>query len=293
MFTTLNAEDLSLEIDFWTTVDLAGEAGFEAVDLPMEELVSSPTKSMPEKVAEALTVAGVQAGGWWLPVEFREDVETYKDGLKILGHAARLAEGVGARWCNTWIWPFSDDLDYRSNLELHVRRLTPVAALLADHNCVLGLEFVGPKTMRVGHRYEFISTMRETLDLVEMIGQENVGLLLDCWQWYTSHGTAADLTSLGSGQITYVHLNDAPAGLDRDSQIDDQRTLPGATGVIDLQAFLDALVGLAFDGPVAVEPYNQAVNELEPRARVKVARESLGKAFREAGLNSTAGGHDT
>jgi sugar phosphate isomerase/epimerase len=272
MFTTLSAEDLALEVTFEETVDLAREAGYDAVDLPMEELVASWDAP---RVAEALAEAGLRAGGWWLPVEYREDREAYDAGMEVAAKACAIAEAVGARWCNTWMWPFSDRLDYASNFELHVERLGPVAALLGEHGCVLGLEYVGPKTMRAGHEHEFIATMHETFELIARIGAPNVGVLLDCWQWYTSHGTPEDLAALTPGQVTYVHLNDAPAGLDRDEQIDDQRMLPGATGVIDVDTFLAALRGIGYDGPVAAEPFNAELNALEPLPRARAARESL------------------
>jgi sugar phosphate isomerase/epimerase len=277
MFTTLSAEDLALEVTFAETVDLAREAGYDAVDLPMEELVASWEAP---RVEEALSEAGLRAGGWWLPVEYREDREAYDAGMAVAAKACALAEAVGSRWCNTWMWPFSDRLDYRSNFDLHVERLKPVAALLGEHGCVLGLEYVGPKTMRASHEHEFIATMHETFELIDRIGEDNVGVLLDCWQWYTSHGTPEDLAALVPGQVSYVHLNDAPAGRDRDEQIDDRRMLPGATGVIDIDTFLAALRGIGYDGPVAAEPYNAELNAMPPRTRARVARESLTATLR-------------
>lgn len=283
VFTTLSAEDLALDVPFEEAAALAGEAGFDAVDLPMEELVDPDNRSEASSVEATLAGAGVCAGGWWLPVEFREDRDTYAAGLELLARAAALAERVGARWCNTWMWPFSDELDYLANRRLHLERLKPVATMLGERGLVLGIEFVGPKTMRTGHRYEFISTMAETLELIDDIGEDNVGLVLDCWQWYTSHGTADDLAGLKREQVTYVHLNDAPAGLEVDQQIDDQRRLPGATGVIDIKNFLGALAAMSFAGPVALEPYDAELNALEPHARVRKAKASLDATLAGAG----------
>jgi len=271
MFTTLSPVDLALDVKFSEGATLARDAGFEAVDLPMRELADWPAS----QVADVLEETGLRAGGWWLPVEYRKDRDTFDAEMETAAKACALAGEIGARWCNTWVWPFSDDLDYRANFELHAERLKPAAKLLGEHGCVLGIEFVGPKTMRHGHRYEFISTLRGTFELIDRIGEDNVGVLLDCWQWYTSHGTEEELAALEPGQVTYVHLNDAPEGLERDEQIDDQRMLPGATGVIDVVTFLAALRAIGFDGPVTAEPFNAEVNAMEPSARVKTARETL------------------
>lgn len=274
MFTTLNAEDLALAVNFSETVRLAAVAGFDAVDLPMEEMLADDTWTA-GRVQEELDRGGVRAAGWWLPIEYRYDRNTYEDGLAELPRAAALAAAVGATWCNTWMWPFSDQLPFPENYDLHRKRLGEVARTLQTHSCVLGLEFVGPATMRVGHPHAFICSLPGTLELISDIGEPNVGVLLDCWQWYTSHGAAGDLGSLAPGQVTYVHLNDAPTGRAVDEQIDAERMLPGATGVIDIVAFMEALKALEFDGPVAVEPYNADVNRLAPEERSRVARQSL------------------
>jgi sugar phosphate isomerase/epimerase len=82
----------------------------------------------------------------------------------------------------------------------------------------------------------------------------------------------------------YVHLNDAPKGISVHEQIDSKRELPAATGVIDVAGFLQALKAVGYDGPVTVEPFNQAVREMSPKDAVRAASESLDKAFRLAGL---------
>ncbi len=60
------------------------------------------------------------------------------------------------------------------------------------------------------------------------------------------------------------HINDAPANVPVAQQVDNRRELPCATGVIDLRAFLEALVTLGYDGPVACEPFNQELRKLPP-----------------------------
>ena len=94
--------------------------------------------------------------------------------------------------------------------------------------------------------------MAEMRELIAAIDQPNVGLLLDSWHWYTAHETEADLLSLKGVEVVACDLNDAPsAGIPVDEQKDKRlRDLPCATGVIDLKAFLGALVKIGYDGPV-------------------------------------------
>jgi sugar phosphate isomerase/epimerase len=285
MFISLNPGTLSFSVPLDEALQLAKANKFTALDLPLAELWQLAQESSVQSVKERFEEAGIRPGGWGLPVDFRRSEELYQEGLAKLPGYAALAQALGSPWCSTWILPFSDELDYDANMEVHVRRLRPIAQILADHGCRFGLEFVGPKTMRDGHKYAFIATIDGGLELGRQIGTGNTGLLLDCWHWYTSHGTVADLERLSVEQIVYVHVNDAVAGRAIDEQIDNQRLLAGASGVIDIASFLQVLARKGYDGPVVVEPFDASLNALTPAERVRVTRESLSKIWAQAGLS--------
>jgi sugar phosphate isomerase/epimerase len=126
--------------------------------------------------------------------------------------------------------------------------------------------------------------MQGMLDMGAEIGP-NVGLLLDCWHWYTSHGTVEDLRRLKPEQVVYVHVNDAPSGVPVDEQVDSVRCLPGETGVIDIAAFLQVLQSIGYDGPVTPEPFKKELKDLpDDEARLKTVGASMDKIFHQAGL---------
>jgi sugar phosphate isomerase/epimerase len=79
----------------------------------------------------------------------------------------------------------------------------------------------------------------------------------------------AELQTL-SDQLVHIHINDAPAGVDRDEQIDNQRRLPGATGVIDITGFLRSVARTGYDGPITAEPFDKTVNALPPEEAAQV-----------------------
>lgn len=286
MFTSLNPGTVRLSIPFDEALRLARENGFAALDLPLGELLTLAEQTSVDEVKGRFAAAGLRPGGWGLPVDFRRDDETYRAGLQALPRQAGFAQALGSPWCSTWILPFSDELDFAANMERHVERLRPAAQILADHGCRLGLEFVGPRTLRDGHAHEFIHTIEGALDLGRRIGTGNVGLLLDCFHWYTAHGTADDLARLSADQIVYVHVNDAVPGRGPDEQIDGERLLPGASGVIDITAFLQALGRMGYDGPVVVEPFNAEVNALPPAERVRAVAQSLTSVLERVGITA-------
>jgi sugar phosphate isomerase/epimerase len=112
-----------------------------------------------------------------------------------------------------------------------------------------------------------------------MNGNNNTGLLLDCYHWYTAHASLADLAFLDPKEIIYVHVNDAVKGRGPDEQIDNEREMVGATGVIGIQGFVAALKKIGYDGPVTVEPFNKAVREMSTDDAVRFTSESLDKVL--------------
>jgi sugar phosphate isomerase/epimerase len=274
MFTSLNPRMLGLSLSFEETVQAAVDFGFEGVELDQATLVDTP----PERLKQRIDGAGLRPGGWGVPFDVTADESSYRAGLGELGGVAARAGSVGATRCIRWIRPYSDDLGWDENWRFHVGRLQPVATTLAEHGCRLGLEFVGPATSRQGHRHPFVHTVDEALALCREVGQ-GTGLLLDSWHWYASGGTPRDLARLANDDVVLVHVNDAPAGRAVDAQIDNERLLPGSTGVIDIGAFFAALRAMEYDGPVVVEPFDRALESIDPRERLRLTADALQKVM--------------
>ncbi|MES2694741.1 MAG: TIM barrel protein, partial [Verrucomicrobiota bacterium] len=158
-------------------------------------------------------------------------------------------------------------------------RLRALTTILKDHDLRLGLEYVGTQLLLVGKRYPFLHTMAETRELIAAIGTGNVGFVLDTWHWWTAGDTVADILALKASDVVSVDLNDAPAGLAKALQKDNERELPVATGVIDIGAFLNALTKLGYDGPCRPEPFNKVLNALENDPACAAASTALHKAM--------------
>jgi sugar phosphate isomerase/epimerase len=225
-------------------------------------------------------------GNAGLPVEFRQDQAKFEAGMKNLPRIAAGLERAGVTRVGTWIMPCDERLTYLQNFKLHAARLGEAAKVLADHGQRLGLEYVGTQSLRNSRRYPFLHTMAETKELIAEIGTGNVGFVLDSWHWWTAGESQADILTLRNEDVVSVDLNDAPAGIAREQQIDTQRELPAATGVIDIAAFLNALTKVGYDGPVRAEPFNRALNDLENEAACAAVIESMKRAFEKAGLKS-------
>ena len=259
-------------------LEYAVKYGFDSITPNPGEFQNKSASEIREWV-QLMKEKGIRYGAGGLPVEFRRDEERFKNDLAGLPKQAGLLKQLGVTRVATWITPGHRQLTYRQQFDMLTKRFREVAKVLKDNNIRLGLEFVGPRTSRSRSRFPFISTQIEMMELVEAIGTGNVGLLLDSWHWYTSHGTVDELLKLSNNDIVHIHVNDAPAGIDVDKQVDNRRALPATTGVIDLKGFINAMVKIGYDGPVECEPFNQELRQMDNDPAIKKTIESLNRLW--------------
>jgi sugar phosphate isomerase/epimerase len=259
-------------------IDYAAKYGFDAVDADGNYLAGLPDA----EVSSLLDYMKSKNVGWamaGLPVDFRHDDPMFFDALRVFPSYVRRLQRAGVTRVTTWLSPASKQIAYVANFRLHAQRLRDVAAALHDGGIRFGIEYVAPKTAWASQKFPFIHTMAELKELIAEINKPNVGLVLDSWHWYNAGDTNDDLLSLRATDVVSVDLNDAPAGIPVDQQVDNKRELPGATGVIDVAGFLGSLEKIGYTGPVRAEPFNEAIRRMTPDEALSTTMASLKKAF--------------
>jgi sugar phosphate isomerase/epimerase len=264
----MNPRNIGISLGWEACLPLARDHGFEGIDVPVDPKVSAA------QYRDALAQYNLLPGGMALPYHPSDSDAKVEEALAKLPALAERAREVGQTRFYIWIHSFSDSMPWKENFRFHVDRLGKAASILEANGCRLGLEFLGPRSLREGHRYSFIHTMESMLDLCEAIGP-NAGLLLDAYHWYTSLGTLEELRTLENQQVVYVHINDAPAGVALEKQQDLVRCLPGETGTIDLAGFFDALTKIGYDGPVVPEPFVKSLSEMPPAEAARRVSEAI------------------
>ena len=267
-------------------ITLARETGFDAITVDIREAAALAESHGVDHVRQLFADGGVRFGNWGVPVVYRGD--TFADDLANLPALAALARDLGCPRATSGIMPGSDERDYDENWAFHVDRLGQIARVLADADCRLGIEFIGPKTFRAPFKHEFIYDLDGVMAIAKEIGTGNVGVLLDAWHLYTAGGAIADIAGLRAEDVIVVHVNDAPVGVPRDELIDNQRALPMETGVLDLVGFMQALRAIGCDAPVMPEPFSQRIDTLaasDPTAAARETARSMAELWSAAGLD--------
>jgi sugar phosphate isomerase/epimerase len=277
-FKNLGHDHIGVRANQQQALDYAVKYGFDGITPSLGEFENKSSTEIRDWV-ETMKAKGIRYGTSGLPVQFQRDQERFQKGLARLPKQADLLRQLGAERMATWITPGHNELTYLKNFEIHRDRLREVAKVLKDSNIRLGLEFVGPRTSRMRFRFPFICTQLDMMELVGAIDTGNVGLLLDSWHWYTSHGTVRELLQLSNKDVIHIHVNDAPAGVPTDQQVDNRRMLPVTTNVIDLKGFINALVKIGYDGPVECEPFDQELRRMDDDAALQKTIESLNRLW--------------
>jgi len=264
----LNPGSIGVQLSQQALLDNAIAYGFEAI-VPLTDQLATMRDQGLDAFLEKMKENQITWGTANLPVQFRESAPDFRSDFSRLNEAAYALELSGAKRMSTWIMPTHDKLTYRQNFDRHIRRLKEVAQLLADHDIMLGLEYVGPKTLMSRDKYSFIRTMTEVQELIDAINEPNVGIQLDAFHWFCAGESDQDILNLDPKSIVTVDLNDAKAGRTAAEQLDWERELPSATGVIDIEKFLIALLEIGYNGPVRAEPFNQELNSLDNEAALQ------------------------
>lgn len=281
MYKNLSMGALGHSVPFDEACALARRHDFAGVELDLGFLGAIGSE---RGAVEWFGETGLTPGGFWLRADWREtDSEAaFVESLRTVEADATLAAALDCKRCMTTVAPRSDTLDFYQHFDLVVPRLIRVAEILASHGIMLGFEFVGPATMRTPRHKDFVHTLDGMRTFAASIGMHslNTGVVLDSFHWHTSRGSLNELLHLDHHEVVYVQLNDAVSMRSSDDQLDDEREMVAATGVIDMEGFVSALRTIGYLGPLTVEPGNSALSSMGPDAAAAAAGAALDRVLR-------------
>ena len=253
------------------SIDVAAASGFDAIVFDIGEASQLVNDHGLAWLKQRFSDAGVTPGYWGLPFQWRDDAAR-DAGLGALAGQVQLGQELGCGIVATGIPWGLDDLPYEEALPIHVEMLRPVAETVRAGGGHLGIEFIGPKTLRAQNRFEFVYSLERLLEFTAALGTGSVGAVLDIWHLYTAGESNSDIDKLTPVDVAVVHVNDAPVGIPRDEQQDLVRALPLETGVLDVVDFMQRLQQIGFDGPVMPEPFSANLDQLAAQDPLAAAR---------------------
>lgn len=271
-------------------IELSLTYGFRGFDMDIDRFVKQAQRGSLERARRFIDSAkkfssGCAIGGWRVSARWSADEPTFQQDLSYLKESAEVAGQIGSGLCYTTIEPAHDALPYHENFERHRTRIAQAADVLGEKGIKLALDFRPAPEFRKDKAHEFIHDFEGLVTLCGTVGAENVGIVLDTWNWMVGGGGKDQLRELKPGQVVMVRLANVPSTADLAEIAAKQRLLPTSEGLVDCPDILKILVEKNFEGPVSVFPHPSLFTGRTREAIVQAAADSLEKLWQAAGLS--------
>ena len=198
-------------LPFQESCRLAQKFGFDAVNADRHFL----REHGPDQALHLMKQYHLKPGAFAFSAAFNAcytDAD-FENSLAGFEQDLSLCRDAGFNRCVGYVQPSSDTLVYYDHFELLCRRLKRIKPMLEAYSVRLGLEFIGPTTMRRQRRFDFIHTIDGIRALVAAANAQNcVGIKLDAFHWYTSGAGLLDIEKLSPEEVVYVEVNDGLSG---------------------------------------------------------------------------------
>ena len=119
---------------------------------------------------------------------------------------------------------------------------------VAGSGLLLGVEFMP---------FSPLMTLADTLAIIDNVGHERAGAVVDIWHYAHDPGARAALANANLTAIAYFEFDDAlpPLSDDLATETMDRRIFPGE-GILDCAGFAADVVACGYDGLISVEVLN-------------------------------------
>jgi D-psicose/D-tagatose/L-ribulose 3-epimerase len=228
-------------------IDHAAELGLDAVEIPLMELETVDPAAIRER-AERVGIGVLTSVACPDDADpSSEDERVRAAGLDFLKRCVDATADMGASLFTGVTYsalgrrllrrPDADDM--RRSAEV----LREVAIHAAGRGVTLGIEPV--------NRYEsfLVNTAAQALDLVELVGEPNVGVHLDAYHMNIEEDEFRAPVEAAAAQLVHFHLSESHRGI------------PGR-GTVDWSAIMGALHDARYDGYVGLESFAEVSNAM-------------------------------
>ena len=123
-------------------------------------------------------------------------------------------------------------------------------------------------------RWAALHTLENALELLDVTGRDNIGLIVDFWHMFTSGATPEDIVKLDKNLIMGVQFCDSVRSSGENWTLWDRHVWTG-DGVIPLKEWVDAVRATGFDGWWSCELFSPKHWELNPWETASLLKDQL------------------
>lgn len=261
----------TMTADLETDIRAAAAAGYDLVELRSNKLYTYLENHTVDDLKAFLAETGIGV----LSINTLEHItwRSEEDYAAIKAECAKLCEISAAIGCPYVLsvpgalrqGPKTDE----ETIEESVRVLNELADIAEPYGIKIGFEFLG----EAGNS---VTTLDLGSKIVDLVGRESVGNVIDTYHFYAGSSSFDALEDLDPSKLFIFHINDAE-DLPKDQLNDSKRLYPGL-GVLPITEMKATLDKIGYDGPVSVEIFRPEYWEQDPfevAAKAKTATEEV------------------
>ena len=266
----------TLRADLATDIAVAGEAGYDFVEIWAAKLMGYLTRGGLPAVRRDLKRAGLKA----VTLNSVEHV-TFNDPsgqVRMLEDFTRFCRVAEAIKCETVIVvpsPRPKGVTAAAIERESVRVLRELSGIAKPYGVRLAYEFLGFADCTV-------NSLAQCATIVKKVARPNVGLVLDTFHFFAGGSTVESIRRVDPRKIFMVHVNDVEQA-PRRAMHDALRLYPGQ-GIIPLGRILGALKEIGYAGKFSVEIFRPQYWRRAPLPVARQARNAAVAVLRQAGF---------
>ena len=231
------------------------EQGFDLAEIPIESIGDVDF----DKAAAAFARAGLGASVCAVMGASRDpshpDAEIQRNGIEYLKHCT---DGVAAFGGSVLGGPLFSAVgrQWQQTPAMRKRDLARTAK-----NLGIAADYAARKNVRFAleplNRFEtsFINVMEQALELVELVGRPNVGVMIDTFHANIEEKRLGKAIEMAGGKLFHVHANE------------NDRGTPG-TGHVNWAEVAAALKKIDYSGALVIESFSTEVKEIARAAAI-------------------------
>lgn len=269
----------TMHADLLTDIKAASAAGFDLLEIWSAKLYEYLKSGSPAELKAAFSEAGIEpySINSIEHITFRtlEDYEGIKAECETL---SKIAGQIGCPYVVVVPGLMPEYGTDEQVIEESVRVLNELADIAEPHGVSLAFEFLGQTDCSV-----------QTLDLcnkiVESVGRDNVGNVIDTFHFYAGNSSFEAIDSMRPEKLFIFHINDAE-DLPKDQLTDAHRLYPG-TGILPIVRMKKHFDKIGYDRMVSIEIFRPEYWDQDPFEVAKKAKAATEQAL---GLGQYAAG---
>ena len=261
-----------------TDVRIAKETGYDGIEIVGSKLYSYLAQGFTiDDLKKQLDGFPVIALGFIPDIE-RSDPQGQKDLMQEAERMIVSAEQLGCNFVQVLTGPIDPtgaSEEYKKTLSLSypelrtitAKNLVAIADLGARHNVKFYLEPLN---------WCPLCTLQHILDLIDEVGRDNLGMVIDFWHMWDTGATAEDFAKLDKNLIYGVHICDSlePHNQRGTAEGHGRRVWTGG-GNVPLKIWIDAIRSTGFDGWFSGELFSPKHWELDPWKTANLLRDQM------------------